>query len=370
MKPDGYFYYSYNSGLQPQSVTYRIHKTKLPAVYDERETSKLEELFFDSNRLSKDGTAALAASSFSKTGKYYAYGVSNAGSDWYTAYVRETSKPHPPASELEEHKEEPIGESNSTELTTQDVGGMSDVVRFVKFSGLTWLHDDSGFLYQRYPTKELDHHLGTGTDTAQQPMLFFHKLGTNQEEDVLFMQDEEHPDWMFSPLITDDGRYLLLSFSKDTSPKELMWMLDLKDVDFTSKDFDRTKLEWKKIVTEWKASLGYIANDDTKFWFTTNNDAPKSKIVTYDVSKPEEVSHTRGITAQYNCPMDTQLMKAFAITASPAYRVLQTSLQKISMQFSDRRKSLIKINWSSFALGMSRMRCQYMTCTLARKSAV
>lgn len=276
MKPDDYFYYSYNSGLQPQSTIYRIHKDKLPSVYDEKTTPEAEELYFDSNRLSEDATAALSATAFSKSGKYWAYGVSKSGSDWFTVYVRETSKPHQAVAAGEEAK---VG----------DVGALEDVVRFVKYSGITWLHDDSGFIYQRFPTQELDHNLGTDTDTSQNPMLFYHKLGTKQEEDVLIMKDEDHPDWMFGSSITDDGRYLMLGMSKDTSPKALLWILDLEGVDFASKDFDRSNLKWKKVVDQWKAEHNYVANDGTKFWFTTNDDAPKSKMVTYDLAKAEEV---------------------------------------------------------------------------------
>ena len=215
---------------------------------------------------------------FSKTGKYWAYGVSIAGSDWSSVYVRETSKPHEAQS---------AGENNNVKAA--DTGRLDDVVRFVKYSGVTWLHDDSGFLYQRFPTKELDHILGTETDAALNATLFFHKLGTNQEDDVLIQKDEEHPDWMFGSQVTEDGKYLIMSSSKDTSPKSLTWILDLEGVDFSAKDFDRTTLQWKKLVNEWKADYSYVANDGSKFWFTTNDNAPKSKLVTYDLSKPEEV---------------------------------------------------------------------------------
>lgn len=279
LKPDGYFYYSYNSGLQPQSIIYRVHKDKLPAVYDEQTTSEAEELYFDSNRLSEDATAALSATAFSKSGKYWAYGVSSSGSDWFTVYVRETSSPHE--------------QTEGTDTKATDTGRMTDVIRFVKYCGITWLHDDSGFIYQRFPTKELDHSLGTETDTAQNGMLFYHKLGTKQEDDVLIMKDEEHPDWMFGCQVSDDGKYLILQASRDTSPKALTWILDLKGVDFTAQNFDRTSLGWKKVVNEWRASHDYVTNDDTKFWFHTNDNAPKSKVVTYDLSKADEVKLER-----------------------------------------------------------------------------
>lgn len=86
LKNDGYLYSSFNSGLLPQAPLYRIHKDKIPETVSETEEGPVGELFFDPNRLSKDGTASLSATSFSETGKYWAYGVSRSGSDWFTIY--------------------------------------------------------------------------------------------------------------------------------------------------------------------------------------------------------------------------------------------------------------------------------------------
>lgn len=133
MKADGYYYWTHNSGLQAQAVLYRIHKSKLPEDVSADFTGPGGELFFDPNRLSSDGTASLSSTSFSETGKYWAYGVSRSGSDWFTIYVRQTDTPH-------------AGEAAAT---GQDDGKMEDVVRYAKFTGITWTHDDKGFFYQR-----------------------------------------------------------------------------------------------------------------------------------------------------------------------------------------------------------------------------
>ncbi|MBQ3026079.1 MAG: S9 family peptidase, partial [Alistipes sp.] len=104
-----WYYISRNSGLQNQSVIYR--KRNL--------TEAEEEVFFDPNTLSEDGTVALNTGTFTKDGRYFAYSLASAGSDWVEIFV----------------------------LDTKTMKPLDDHIKWVKFSGASWTRDGRGFYY-------------------------------------------------------------------------------------------------------------------------------------------------------------------------------------------------------------------------------
>jgi prolyl oligopeptidase len=43
-----------------------------------------------------------------------------------------------------------------------------------------------------------------------------------------------------------------------------------------------------KLVDNWEAQYEYITNEGTLFWFKTNLKAPKNKLITIDLTRPDE----------------------------------------------------------------------------------
>jgi prolyl oligopeptidase len=72
------YFYSYNSGLQNQSI-----------IYLKEDLESEGKVFLDPNKLSEDGTVALSTYSVSRDQKYFAYGISRGGSDWQEFFIRE-----------------------------------------------------------------------------------------------------------------------------------------------------------------------------------------------------------------------------------------------------------------------------------------
>lgn len=269
LKYDGRWYWYYNSGLQPQSVICRSKDANLPNGSGEEGPGG--EVYFDPNLLSTDGTAALAVTAFSRSGEYFAYGISLSGSDFYTVYVRRTSEPFAAIG----------GQPNDHHAKR-----LAEEIRFVKFSSITWTHDSKGFFYQRFPSRE-SHGLATedkaGTETTddKDAMLYYHRIGTPQSQDTLVMKDAEHPEWMWGASVSEvDGRYLFLDIVQDTGKKNMLWVADLQENEIGQ------NMKWDKIVNEFESEYTVIANNGTKLYLRTNENAPQYQVITIDLADP------------------------------------------------------------------------------------
>ncbi|MEM8505120.1 MAG: prolyl oligopeptidase family serine peptidase [Cyanobacteria bacterium P01_D01_bin.1] len=233
--PTRYFYYK-NNGLQNQSVLYT-----LPTLDDE------PTVLLDPNTLSEDGTVALSGVSISENAQYIAYGLSTAGSDWMEWRVRDIA-------------------------TGQDT---DDLIKWVKFSGASWTHDHKGFFYSRYDEPKEETKL---EDVNRFQKLYYHQLGTAQSEDILVYERPDQPEWGFSGRVTEDGRYLIISVWLGTDPKNLLFYKDLQD----------SEADVVELVSSFEAQYSLIDDEGTTFWFRTDLDAPKGKVIAVDISNPDK----------------------------------------------------------------------------------
>ncbi|KAG0293686.1 hypothetical protein BGZ96_002477 [Linnemannia gamsii] len=245
-KRGDYYYYFHNSGLQSQRILYQ------------QDTLVSEpRVFLNPNSLEADGTASLTTHEFSHSGKLYAYAISKSGSDWCTIYVKDCH------------------------------GNMlDDVIEWVKFTQIAFTHNDKGFYYSSYEKPDIDAlKAGTETSSSINQRLFYHRIGTPQSDDVLAFFDPENPLHLPVASITDDGKYLILHIVKDSKPAQKLYIGDLEAVDdaIITQDY-----EWNKLIDNFVVGSAYLANDDTLFYFHTNRDAPRDKVVKYDLAHPEK----------------------------------------------------------------------------------
>ncbi|HEX2093305.1 MAG TPA: prolyl oligopeptidase family serine peptidase [Longimicrobiaceae bacterium] len=241
----GKYFFFRNSGLQNQSV-----------LYVQRTLDAEPRVLLDPNTLSPDGTVSLTSLSVSEDGRTLAYGTSSGGSDWNELRVRDVE-------------------------TGQD---LPDHLRWIKFSAVAWTHDGKGVFYSRYP--EPSGNALTAENLNHK--LYYHRLGTPQSQDVLVYQRPDHPEWRFSPWVTDDGRYLVIYVSYQTSRNDLLF------VDLGSAQRPRIDGEVRGLVGGFNANYSVIGNDGPVFYVRTDRNAPKGRVVAIDTRRPQE-AHWRTV---------------------------------------------------------------------------
>lgn len=227
-KRGDFYVYTRNDGLQNQAVFYKA-----------RTLDAAPDVLLDPNTLSDDGTIAVSGASISEDGRYLAYALAESGSDWMRWKVREIA-------------------------TGRD---LDDDVQWSKFSGAAWQRDGSGFYYSRYDAPA-DGAALTGVNRNQK--LYFHAIGTSQDDDRLVYARPDEPDWGFNGQVTDDGRYLIISQWEGTEPKNRVFVKDLTQGDAAPV---------LPFLDAFDAEYIVIGNDDTTFYVLTTQGAPRKRIV-------------------------------------------------------------------------------------------
>jgi len=106
---------------------------------------------------------------------------------------------------------------------------LPDELSWIKFSHPAWAPDGRGFYYSRYPAP--DDPLQQVNDNNK---VYFHALGTSQDDDVLIYERPDHPSWGFGVTVTEDGTTLVVGAWEGTAPKNRVFLKDLSAPDPSS----------------------------------------------------------------------------------------------------------------------------------------
>jgi prolyl oligopeptidase len=238
-KISGRWLSSKNSGLQNQSVLYLLKDM------DDKEG----EILIDPNTLSEDGTIALSGYNITKDGKTLIYSISRGGSDWREFFFMDI---------------------DSREM-------LADHLHWIKFSGISTYQD--GIFYSRFPEpKEGDALKGTN----ENGMVYFHKIGTSQTEDILVYSDPNNPKRSFGIDATDDEKYLFLSTSESTSGNALAFKKST-DAAFTP------------IILTFDKSYYEIDVINDEIYIMTNDDASNYRLVAVPIDNPADKTRWKDV---------------------------------------------------------------------------
>ncbi len=230
-KKGNYYFNYHNTGTQNQSV-----------LQIRQGLSGAPRPLLDPNTLSSDGTVSLAGIGISHDAKYLAYSTSKAGSDWEDIQI--------------------------LEITSGKV--LADHLRWVKFSNIAWKGD--GFYYSRFDEPAKGAEL---TAKNLNHKIYFHRAGTEQDQDQLIYEDKEHPKRTLEADVTDDETLLSVSSGESTSGNSLH-----------IKDLTRNDAPFVSVSERFEDEYHVIDHDKAVVYILTNNKAPKYKLISVDLNKP------------------------------------------------------------------------------------
>ena len=231
-KKHGRYIYSKNDGLQNQSVIY------MQETLDGQPT-----VLLDPNALSDDGTVSLGGISFSNDGKYMAYTIQRSGSDWVEIYVKD--------------------------MATLEL--LPDHIEWAKFTGASWYKD--GFFYAAYdrPTEGKEF-----SNVNENHKIYYHKLGTTQDEDQLFYSNPAQPRYFHQVDLTEDEHYMFL-FESGQGAGSTLWIRDMQD----------PKGKFVQIAFDMDYQYNPIDVINDTLYIFTNFNAPKGRICRVSAKTPQ-----------------------------------------------------------------------------------
>jgi len=217
------------------------------------------QLLLDPATLSEDGTTLLARWNVSPDGQLVAWAATVRGSDWTSWRVRRTD-------------------------TGED---LPHSLEGTKFTSAAWLKDASGFFYARYPQDDAG-----AWDDQQQPQIWLHRIGTPQSEDVHVFSVSDHPTRVPFPVMSSDGRHLVLYILQD-SRRNGIYLLPL----------DVPGAEPLRLVDSWDGRASYLGTIGDTVYVSTNVGAPRGRVVAIDLARPAP-EHWRDVVAESALPIE------------------------------------------------------------------
>ncbi|MEM7160389.1 MAG: prolyl oligopeptidase family serine peptidase [Myxococcota bacterium] len=205
-----------------------------------------EQVFIDPNTLSEDGSISVSGRSPSPNGRYVAYKLNENNADAATMYVRD----------LDTGKDSTV-----------------DVIEGARYASASWTPDNRGFYYVWLPTDD-------SISVAEMPghaELRYHHLGTDPAKDETVYPAQHDATTFMGGSVSFDGHWLFLY--RVRGPRTEVYFKDLRSKKGKRKGF-------QPLVTGFTAQYGVTTHDD-RFYVTTDEGAPHSRVFEVDPASPE-----------------------------------------------------------------------------------
>ena len=223
-------------------------------VYWKQGEAGAEQVLFDPNQWSEDGSKGLGAWAPSRDGAYVAYGVKEHNSD----------------------------ESVTRVFDVAAGADLPDVIEGTKYSSASWAPDNDGFYYTWVPP------IGGAVTIADRPgfaQVRYHKLGTPVADDKVVHPATGNPETFIGGYVSRDGHWLVVVIQHGWNSTDVYF-----------KDAREPAAAWTTLVAGVDATFDVNVWRD-QFYVTTNHGAPRQRVFKVDPRQPDRIAW-REIVAQ------------------------------------------------------------------------
>ncbi|MEZ4403170.1 MAG: prolyl oligopeptidase family serine peptidase [Kofleriaceae bacterium] len=212
-------------------------------VYWKQGEAGAEQVLFDPNTWSADGSSGLGGWWPSRDGKYVAYGRKENNADEAVMHLRDVA----------------AGKD------------LADVIPGTKYSDASWTPDSKGFYYTWVPE------VGGEVTVANRPgfaELRYHRLGTDPAKDPVVHPRTDDPQTFLGGGVSWDGKWLLAAIQHGWNSS-----------DWYFKPAAKPSAPWQALAVGIDANFDVTVWKD-RFYVTTNDGAPRYRVFRVDPAKP------------------------------------------------------------------------------------
>jgi prolyl oligopeptidase len=247
-------------------------------VYWKQGEAGAEQVLFDPNTWSADGSTGLGGWWPSWDGRYVAYAVKEHNSDEAVMHVRDVT--------------------TGTELP--------DKIEGTKYSGASWTPDSHGFYYTWVPP------VGGPVTVAERPgfaEVRYHKLATPPAGDAVVHPATGNAEAFLGGAVSRDGHWLIATIQHGWTSSEVYF-----------KDARTPAAAWTPLVTGVDANFELAIWRD-RFYVTTNDGAPRNRVFKVDPHHParaawQEIVKQSDATLQHTAVVGEHLVLTYLRNAA------------------------------------------------------
>jgi prolyl oligopeptidase len=280
------YFYTHNSGLQPQSVLY--------TTVGLRSSPKVAF----SPSVSVATGVSVAGYVASPDGRKLAYGLSQGGSDWTEWHIRDLR-------------------------TGKD---LPDVLRWIKYYAPVFAADSKGLYYSGFPAPAAGEEL-RARDLGN--VLYYHALGSSTSKDRKIYERPDHPDWQFEPHPLRKSRWLVITAGEgQVGDKGLE---NVYALDTTSANSALVTL-----AEGFDAGYEYVGADRGVLYFQTSLNAPRGRVISIDPTQLDR-KHWKEVVAEGPDALDLASGSVSLVGHQPIVRALHDAHTKVTLHGLDGR---------------------------------